>query len=123
MFCSGKVYYDLVESAVERKLEKVAIIRIEQLYPFLRPLVVAEIAKFPNAKEVIWCQEEPMNQGAWYQIKHHLQDVVGHLPLDYAGRGRSSAPAAGHLATHVVEQDALVEAALVSPLGSYHSSE
>ena len=123
VFCSGKVYYDLVESAVERKLDKVAIIRIEQVYPFLRPLVVEEIAKFPNAKEVIWCQEEPMNQGAWYQIKHHLQDVVGGLPLDYAGRGRSSAPAAGHLATHVIEQNALVEAALVSPLGSYHSSE
>ena len=64
-----------------------------------------------------------MNQGAWYQIKHHLQDVVDGLPLDYAGRGRSSAPAAGHLATHVIEQNALVEAALVSPLGSYHSSE
>ena len=123
VFCSGKVYYDLVESAAERKLTSVAIIRIEQLYPFLRPLVAGEIAKYPNAREIIWCQEEPMNQGAWYQIKHHLQDVVGDLPLDYAGRGRSPAPAVGHLASHVAQQNALVEAALVSPLGSHHSSE
>ena len=81
------------------------------------------MAKYPKAKEVVWCQEEPMNQGAWYQIKHHLQDVVDGLPLDYAGRGRSPAPAAGHLATHNAEQAALVEAALVLPLGSHKASE
>ncbi len=123
VFCSGKVYYDLVESAAERKLDAVAIVRVEQLYPFPRALAHDEMARYPKASEVVWCQEEPMNQGAWYQIKHQMQDVGGDLPLGYAGRGRSPAPAAGHMATHVAEQNALVEAALVSPLGSQKSRD
>ena len=123
VFCSGKVYYDLVESAAERQLENVAIVRVEQLYPFPRALAHDEMATYPKAREVVWCQEEPMNQGAWYQIKHQMQDVGGDLPLGYAGRGRSPAPAAGHMATHIAEQNALVEAALVSPLGSQKSRD
>ena len=72
MLCSGKVYYDLIEDAAKRKVEDVAIVRVEQLYPFPRKEVGAELAKYPAAKEIVWCQEEPMNQGAWYQIRHHL---------------------------------------------------
>jgi len=73
---------------------------------------------------VIWCQEEPMNQGAWFQIRHHLQACVGSKQsLSYAGRARSPAPAAGHLNTHVAEQTALVEQALVTPVGADHSAE
>jgi 2-oxoglutarate dehydrogenase E1 component len=124
VLCSGKVYYDLVEDAAKRGLDDVAIMRVEQLYPFPRPEVSAELAKYPAAKEVIWCQEEPMNQGAWYQIRHHLQAVTGpKQTLAYAGRSRSPAPACGHLSTHVAEQAALVEQALVAPIGSDNVAE
>ncbi len=98
VLCSGKVYYDLVEEAAKRGVADVAIIRVEQLYPFPRVEVAAQIDKYPATTEVVWCQEEPMNQGAWYQIQHHHQlACIGdqHL-LHYAGRVRSPAPAAGH---------------------------
>jgi 2-oxoglutarate dehydrogenase E1 component len=124
VLCSGKVYYDLLEDAEKRGLTDVAIVRVEQLYPFPRPQVTAELEKYASAKEVIWCQEEPMNQGAWFQIRHHLQACVGSKQsLSYAGRARSPAPAAGHLNTHVAEQAALVEQALVAPIGTDHSAE
>ena len=124
VYCSGKVYYDLLEEAEKRKLSDVALIRVEQLYPFPRAEVTAELQKYPAAKEVIWCQEEPMNQGAWFQIRHHLQACIGSKhSLSYAGRARSAAPAAGHLNTHVAEQAALVEQALAGSIGTDHSLE
>jgi 2-oxoglutarate dehydrogenase E1 component len=124
VFCSGKVYYDLLEAAEEKKLADVAIVRVEQLYPFPRDEVSAELEKYPAAKEVVWCQEEPMNQGAWFQIRHHLQACSGTShSLSYAGRARLPAPAAGHLNTHAAEQAALVEQALTGPVGSNHSAE
>jgi 2-oxoglutarate dehydrogenase E1 component len=92
VLCSGKVYYDLVEDAAKRKIDDVAIVRVEQLYPFPRKEVAAEIARFPAAKDVVWCQEEPMNQGAWYQITHHLNVCISpKQTLAYAGRSRSPA--------------------------------
>jgi 2-oxoglutarate dehydrogenase E1 component len=119
VLCSGKVYYDLVEGAAKHGIADVAILRVEQLYPFPRVEVSAELAKYPAAKEIIWCQEEPMNQGAWYPTRHHLQALVApKQTLSYAGRSRSPAPACGHLSTHVAEQAALVEQALVLPAGS-----
>ncbi|MBN8482919.1 MAG: 2-oxoglutarate dehydrogenase E1 component [Xanthomonadales bacterium] len=124
VFCSGKVYYDLVEDAARRGLDDVAIVRVEQLYPFPRIEAAAELARFPAAKEIVWCQEEPMNQGAWYQIKHHFQAIVSPKhTVAYAGRPRSPAPAAGHLSTHVAEQAALVELALAAPMGTDPTSE
>ena len=124
VLCSGKVYYDLLEEADKRNLTDVAIVRVEQLYPFPRTEVTAELDKYPSVKEVIWCQEEPMNQGAWFQIRHHLQACIGSKQsLSYAGRARSPAPAAGHLNTHVAEQAALVEQALVAAVGTDHSVE
>ncbi len=118
VLCSGKVYYDLIEDAAKRKLEDVAIVRVEQLYPFPRAEVKAELTKYPNLQEVVWCQEEPQNQGAWYQIKHHLAaSIADEHTLHYAGRVRSPAPACGHLNTHVAEQNALVEQALVKAPG------
>ncbi|MFC5581301.1 2-oxoglutarate dehydrogenase E1 component [Rhodanobacter terrae] len=124
VLCSGKVYYDLLEDAEKRGQNDVAIVRVEQLYPFPRTEVSAELDKYPSAKEVIWCQEEPMNQGAWFQIRHHLQACIGSKhSLSYAGRARSPAPAAGHLNTHIAEQAALVEQALVAPVGTDHSAE
>jgi 2-oxoglutarate dehydrogenase E1 component len=124
VFCSGKVYYDLLEEAEKKGLTDVAIARVEQLYPFPRPEVTAELEKYPSAKEVVWCQEEPMNQGAWFQIRHHLQACINaKQSLSYAGRNRSPAPAAGHMNTHVAEQAALVEQALVAPVGTDHAAE
>ncbi|MGE0209516.1 MAG: 2-oxoglutarate dehydrogenase E1 component [Lysobacteraceae bacterium] len=114
--CSGKVYYDLLEEAQKRGLQNVALVRVEQLYPFPREALVAEIKRFANATDLVWCQEEPMNQGAWYQIQHHLRFCLqGKQKLGYAGRVRSPAPAAGQHHTHVVEQEGLIEAALVAP--------
>jgi len=124
VLCAGKVYYDLLEESEKRGQTDVAIVRVEQLYPFPRPEVSAELEKYASAKEVIWCQEEPMNQGAWFQIRHHLQACIGPKhTLSYAGRARSAAPAAGHLNEHNAEQAALVEQALVAPIGTDHSAE
>lgn len=124
VLCSGKVYYDLLETAEKQGLKDVAIVRVEQLYPFPRPEVTAELDKYASAKEVIWCQEEPMNQGAWFQIRHHLQACTSSRhSLSYAGRARSPAPAAGHLNTHAAEQSALVEQALNALVGTDHSAE
>ena len=114
--CSGKVYYDLLEDAQKRGQDDVAILRVEQLYPFPRALLAAELKKYGKATDVVWCQEEPQNQGAWYQIKHHLQAVLADgQALHYAGRARSPSPAAGHMADHIAEQQKLVADALVNP--------
>ena len=122
--CGGKVYYDLVEAADAKLLDDVAIVRIEQLYPFPRQELAAELKRFAGAKEVSWCQEEPMNQGAWYQIHHHLRSCLQpDQVLDYTGRARSAAPACGHLQTHLVEQAALLADALVNPIDGDHFTE
>lgn len=124
VLCAGKVYYDLLEEADKRGLKDVAIVRVEQLYPFPRPEVTAELDKYTAAKEVFWCQEEPMNQGAWFQIRHHLQACISpRHSLAYAGRARSPAPAAGHLNAHVAEQAALVQQALLAPVGNDQAAE
>jgi 2-oxoglutarate dehydrogenase E1 component len=124
VLCSGKVYYDLREELEKRKLESVAVMRVEQLYPFPRAAVKAELQRFPGAKYLVWCQEEPMNQGAWYQIQHHLQVcALDKQKVFYAGRPRSPAPACGHYSTHVAEQAALVEQALVAKLNGEQHSE
>jgi 2-oxoglutarate dehydrogenase E1 component len=122
--CSGKVYYDLIEDAEKRGLTDVAIVRVEQLYPFPRAELGAELKRFAHVKDVVWCQEEPMNQGAWYQIQHHLQTCLqSKQALHYTGRARSPAPACGHLATHVREQAKLIEDALVTKLNGDHPDE
>jgi 2-oxoglutarate dehydrogenase, E1 component len=114
VLCSGKVYYDLLEDVTKRGQDDVALVRVEQLYPFPREAVKAELARFANATDVVWCQEEPMNQGAWYQIRHHLQAVVGSLGLHYAGRPGSPSPAVGHMADHIAELQQLLADALVN---------
>ncbi|MFC5578183.1 2-oxoglutarate dehydrogenase E1 component [Lysobacter niabensis] len=122
--CGGKVYYDLVEEAQKQKLDNVAIVRVEQLYPFPRPELAAELKRFSAATDVVWCQEEPQNQGAWYQIRHHLAaSLTSKQALHYAGRARSPSPAAGHFSDHVIEQAALVADALVNPLRGESSVE
>jgi 2-oxoglutarate dehydrogenase E1 component len=112
--CAGKVYYDLLEEAQKQGIKDVALVRVEQLYPFPRAQLAAELKRH-GAKEVVWCQEEPQNQGAWFQIQHHLvASLQAGQSLSYAGRARSAAPAAGHLNTHNAEQARLLDDALVN---------
>jgi 2-oxoglutarate dehydrogenase E1 component len=116
VLCSGKVYYDLLEDAHKRGLGNVALVRVEQLYPFPRTELAAELKRFDGAAEVIWCQEEPRNQGAWYQVQHHLHACLQPKQvLHYVGRARSPSPASGHFSDHVAEQAQLVADALVNP--------
>ena len=113
VFCSGKVYYDLLESRQVHGIDNVALVRIEQLYPFPIPDYAAAIAQYPQVEEIVWCQEEPQNQGAWYQIRHRLQEPLQeHQHLFYAGRPSAAAPASGIFKVHLQQQQALVEAAL-----------
>jgi 2-oxoglutarate dehydrogenase E1 component len=111
--CSGKVFYDLLEARRQNGLSSVAILRIEQLYPFPAREFSAALAAYPAAREIVWCQEEPQNQGAWYQIRHRLQEPLGKgQELYYAGRPPAAAPAPGIFQLHVHQQQALVNAAL-----------
>ena len=122
--CSGKVYYDLLEESRKQELDNVALVRVEQLYPFPRQLLTAELERFDKATEVVWCQEEPQNQGAWYQIKHHLEACSGtKQSLHYAGRDRSPSPAVGHFNDHVAEQQQLISDALVNDLAGKVATE
>jgi 2-oxoglutarate dehydrogenase E1 component len=115
VFCSGKVYYDLLKARRKEALRDVALVRIEQLYPFPSEEYLAVLNRYPEAREVVWCQEEPQNQGAWYQIRHRLQELVlGRRPVLYAGRSPAAAPATGIGKIHEMEQQALVGAALHS---------
>ena len=115
VFCCGKVYYDLVEARRQEKLDSVAIVRIEELYPFPRSQYAYTIAKWRNATEIVWCQEEPQNQGAWYQIRHRLQEPLeDRHELFYAGRPGAAAPASGIYALHVREQNDVVATALAA---------
>ncbi len=115
VLCSGKVYYDLLEQRRADKLDNVALVRIEQLYPFPAEEYQAIVGRYPKARDVVWCQEEPQNQGAWYQIRHRLQAGLGTAQkLLYAGRDGAAAPATGIYALHLKEQQALVKAALTA---------
>jgi 2-oxoglutarate dehydrogenase E1 component len=113
VFCSGKVYFDLLKARRKEGLRDVALVRIEQLYPFPSEEYQAILNRYPNLREVVWCQEEPQNQGAWYQIRHRLQEFV-RRPVLYAGRAPAAAPATGIAKIHEREQQALVSAALHS---------
>lgn len=113
VFCSGKVYYDLIEARQVNDIDDTAIVRIEQLYPFPIDEYAAVLDAWPNANDIVWCQEEPQNQGAWYQIKHRLQEPMNEdQQLFYAGRAGAAAPASGVFKLHLQQQQALVEAAL-----------
>ncbi len=113
VFCSGKIYYDLLEARTAAGIEDVPLVRIEQLYPFLRTKYAEIVAKYPSASEIVWCQEEPQNQGAWYQIHHRLvEPLKAKQKLIYTGREAHAAPAAGFYQLHLEQQRALVADAL-----------
>ncbi len=110
--CSGRVYYDLLAYRKAHKIKDIAIVRIEQLYPFPHNEFQAEVDRFEQAKDVLWCQEEPGNQGAWHRIQHYLLRHLGlNQTLGYALRPSSASPAAGYLAKHNFQQKELIEAA------------
>lgn len=118
IMCSGKVYYDLVASRKERGIGDAAVIRLEQLYPFPHKAVAAELKKYPNATEIVWCQDEPQNQGAWFFVQHYImENMTEGQKLGYAGRPASASPAVGYYAKHNEQQKALLDAAFAKLKG------
>ncbi|MCP5272234.1 MAG: 2-oxoglutarate dehydrogenase E1 component [Burkholderiaceae bacterium] len=112
ILCSGKVYYDLARKRAEKGVDDVAIMRIAQLYPFPHKSFAAEMKKYPNATDVVWCQDEPQNQGAWFFIQHQIhENMLEGQRLGYAGRAASASPAVGYAHLHQEQQKALIEQA------------
>ncbi|MDO8343443.1 MAG: 2-oxoglutarate dehydrogenase E1 component [Cellvibrio sp.] len=110
--CSGKVYYDLVKRREENGHEDTAIIRVEQLYPFPHKAFGTELKKYLNLSEVVWCQDEPQNQGAWFFVQHYIHENMSEgQKLGYAGRAASASPAVGYSHLHQEQQKSLVDAA------------
>ena len=115
IMCAGKVYYDLAAWRAENEVDDVAIVRIEQLYPFPKEELFETLKDYVNLETVVWCQEEPLNQGAWYPSQHHMRAVADLLKkglggeLKFAGRPASAAPAAGYMSVHTEQQRQLVE--------------
>lgn len=113
VMCSGKVYFELAQQRKERNITDIALVRIEQLYPFPHKNIAAVMAQFVNATEIVWCQDEPRNQGAWFYIQHHvLEHMQSNQRLGYAGRAASASPAVGYYALHNEQQKSLIDAAL-----------
>ena len=109
------MYYDLFEHRAHNDIQNTLVLRVEQLYPFPEEELYEMLKPYTNIKHAVWCQEEPMNQGAWYCSQHHMRHVFHrispNLLLQYAGRGGSAAPAAGYMSLHLEEQAKLVETA------------
>jgi 2-oxoglutarate dehydrogenase E1 component len=116
VLCGGKVYFDLYNRRAELEKEGVAIVRIEQLYPFPEVDLAEAIQEYTELESVVWCQEEPMNQGAWYCTQHHMRSVLhkhdSSLSLVGVGRPASAAPAVGYISVHVEQQETLVNEAI-----------
>ncbi|WP_295978141.1 2-oxoglutarate dehydrogenase E1 component [uncultured Variovorax sp.] len=116
--CSGKVYYDLAKKREEKEADDVAIIRVEQLYPFPHKAFAAEIKKYPNLVDVVWCQDEPQNQGAWFFVQHYIHENMQEgQKLGYSGRAASASPAVGYSHLHQEQQKALVDGAFAKLKG------
>jgi len=123
VFCAGKVYYDLLEARRKEEIDDVALVRIEQLYPFPQKAYRETVQKYPNASEIVWCQEEPKNQGAWYNIRHRLQaPLTDKHSLRYVGRATAASTAAGYFKLHVKQQKEVIESALKVSAGSKSAS-
>lgn len=116
ILCSGKVYYHLYEARQEKEIDDIALVRIEQLYPFPDEELLEVFKGYDALEDVIWCQEEPINQGAWYSSQHHMRRVLAmfneNLPLSFVGREASAAPACGYMSAHLEEQEKFINEAL-----------
>lgn len=119
ILCSGKVYYDLFEERQKREMKDTVILRLEQLYPFPRKALIAEMKRYKNAKMVVWCQEEPKNMGGWTFVEPHIENVLADLDIKmkrplYAGRVEAASPATGLMSKHNQQQAKLVDDALTA---------
>jgi len=114
VFCSGKVYYDLLEARRDKELDNVALVRLEQLYPFPYDEMTEAVKQYPKAKSIVWCQEEPRNQGAWRSNRHRIERVLpaSVKEVEFVGRSPSASPASGYMSQHLIEQKRLVEEGL-----------
>jgi len=110
--CSGKIVYDLYEARQNKQIKDTAIVRIEQLYPFPEAVLQKILALYENLQEIVWCQEEPLNQGAWDYLKHRLHECAGDLDVICVSRPSAAAPAVGSLRIHRQQQQSIVEQAL-----------
>ncbi len=118
ILCSGKVYYDLVKKREEKNAKDTAIIRVEQLYPFPHKAFATELKRFANATEIVWCQDEPQNQGAWFFVQHYIhENMFDGQKLGYAGRAASASPAVGYAHLHQDQQKALLDQAFAKLKG------
>ncbi len=116
--CSGKVYYDLAKKREEKGIDDTAILRIEQLYPFPHKAFASELKKYPNATDIVWCQDEPQNQGAWFFVQHYIHENMAEgQKLGYSGRAASASPAVGYSHLHQEQQKALVDGAFAKLKG------
>lgn len=116
--CSGKVAYDLIRKREEKKSNDVAIVRVEQLYPFPHKAFAAELKKYPNATDIVWCQDEPQNQGSWFFVQHYIhENMADGQKLGYAGRPASASPACGYAHLHQEQQKALLDQAFAKLKG------
>src|SRR5437867_1870850 len=116
--CTGKVYYDLVKKREEKGADDVAIIRVEQLYPFPHKAFATELKKYSNTTDIVWCQDEPQNQGAWFFVQHYIhENMLDGQRLGYSGRAASASPAAGYSYLHQEQQKALVDGAFAKLKG------
>jgi 2-oxoglutarate dehydrogenase E1 component len=110
--CSGKVYYDLAKRREEREADDTAILRVEQLYPFPHKVFAAELRKYPAVTDIVWCQDEPQNQGAWFFVQHYIHENMSEgQKLGYSGRAASASPAVGYSQLHQEQQKSLVDGA------------
>jgi len=113
ILCSGKVYYELEQARLNLQTNNIAILRVEQLYPFPEQELIQELSKYDNANKVVWCQEEPQNQGAWYSLQHNIRNCLKpQQQLIYAGRAASASPAVGYFPLHEQQQQNLIRAAI-----------
>ena len=113
VLCSGKIFYELLTRRQDDQINNVAILRLEQLYPFPEEALKEELAKYPNAKDFVWCQEEPINQGAWYTSRHNFTKCVGDKQnLHIVARDLYAAPAEGSVRLHNINQSSVIEQAL-----------
>ncbi|MFL0805809.1 MAG: 2-oxoglutarate dehydrogenase E1 component [Oceanobacter sp.] len=116
LLCAGKVYYDLLERRRAEEIDDIAIVRIEQLYPFPEDQLTEELSRYPNLKEMVWVQEEPKNMGVWYNSQHHMDRILTivkpEASLSYAGRDASASPAAGYMALHLEQLETFIRDAL-----------
>ncbi|WP_420787835.1 2-oxoglutarate dehydrogenase E1 component [Shewanella chilikensis] len=113
VFCSGKVYYELLERRRKENIDNVALVRVEQLYPFPHEEMAVALKDYQHVTDFVWCQEEPQNQGAWYCSQHHFWAAIPKgAQLSYAGRDASAAPACGYPELHTHQQESLITSAL-----------